>query len=60
MDTVSEVVRPLGMDGNNQNQKTGDLCVRDEMLYNLILYNNISILLLDIYRPIYSKRNLAD
>jgi hypothetical protein len=27
MDTVPEVVRPLRMDGNSQNQKTGDLCV---------------------------------
>jgi hypothetical protein len=31
MDTVPEVVRPLGMDGNSQNQKTGDLCVRNEI-----------------------------
>jgi hypothetical protein len=43
IETVPEVVRPLGMDGNSQNQKTGDLWV--------IVINTISNII------IYSQKN---
>jgi hypothetical protein len=39
IETVPEVVRPLGMDGNSQNQKTSDLCVIVINTSHFIMYS---------------------
>ncbi len=38
--TVSEVVQPLTLDGHSQNQKTGDLLHTHEILILLFIINN--------------------